>query len=272
VDFPIPPAKLATQHSDPRIAKSAKQIERLDKLAPPMQAIHPIEACYPQECVVITQMDFQSVLFQTFSLASEYIEWYTHSNKHTAYQLHKKLLQIWQSTIPTTRWGLKAPNHMHGIDALMATYPDARMIWSHRDPLVCIPSIASLSATFLRPFTKNLDPHELGRYAKDFWLAGVNNMMAYDMAQADPHWCHHMYYDDLIADPVATLGSAYSHFGDVIDPLHERKINAWVQQRPKNTFGIHKYSLEDFGLNPQEMREQFAAYIERYKVPAEYKG
>ena len=270
-EFPIPPVQLATRYSDERIARSARQIERLDKLAPPMKAIHPIEATYPQECVLITQMDFQSILFTSIASSPGYQAWYSHSDKRSAYALHRQLLQIWQSTVPTVRWGSKAPNHMHGIDALMATYPDARLVWCHRDPLVCIPSIASLSATFLRPFSRHVDPHEVGRLANEHWLAGVQKLMAYDKSRADGGWCRHLYYNDLVADSAAALKAAYRHFGDEVDPLHERKIKAWVKQRPKNTFGIHKYSLEDFGLDARKMREQYAEYIERYRVPLEHK-
>ena len=173
VDYPIPPAMLATQYSDPRIALSQKQLDGFHKLIPPMKVIHPLEACYPQECVVITMLEFHSILFQAISLAPEYMEWYTHSDKHGAYRIHKQLLQIWQSTVPTIHWALKAPNHMHGIDALMDTYPDARMIWSHRDPLVCIPSIASLTLAFTRTNNPKVDPIVAGQYFNAHWLAAI---------------------------------------------------------------------------------------------------
>ena len=81
-----------------------------------------------------------------------------------------------------------------------------------------------------------------------------------------------MYYKDVVRDPVNTLAAAYRHFGDKMEAVHERRINAWVAQRPQHAFGKHKYSLEEFGLDPHEMREQYAEYMERYKVPIEYKG
>ena len=272
VDYPIPPAMLATQHSDPRIAQSQKQLDGFHKLVPPMKVLHPLEACYPQECVVMTMLEFHSILFQSVSLAPEYMEWYTHSDKHAAYHIHKQMLQIWQSTVPTIHWALKAPNHMHGIDAFMATYPDARMIWSHRDPLVCIPSIASLTLAFTRTNNPKVDPIVAGQYFNEHWLAAINKMMAYDKARTDKDWCHHMYYNDLVRDPASALAGAYKHFRTVLDPLHERKIKAWVEQRPKNAFGVHKYTLEEFGLDARKMREQYAEYMERYNVPVEYKG
>ena len=268
-DFPTPPAMLATQHSDERIAKSQHNLDRFHKLVPPMKVLHPLESCYPHECVVLTMLDLQSIMFQSVSLADEYMEWYTHSDKTPAYRIHKQQLQIWQSTIPTNYWTLKAPNHMHGINEFMATYPDARMIWSHRDPLICIASIASLTLSFTRTNNPKVDPIHAGQNFNRHWLAAIRKMMAYDKAQSNRNWCHHMYYNDLVRDSAAAIGAAYRHFGQEIDSLHARKIEAWVEQRPKNTFGTHKYTLEEFGLDAKQMREQYAEYTETYNVPHE---
>jgi len=140
------------------------------------------------------------------------------------------------------------------------------------DPLVCIPSIAGLTLSFTRTNNPKVDPIVAGEYFNNHWLAAIKKMMAYDDSRADKSWCHHLYYNDLLRDPASALGAAYQHFGEPFDPLHARKIKAWVDQRPKNTFGVHKYSLEEFGLDAKKMREQYAEYMERYNVPVEYKS
>ena len=104
----------------------------------------------------------------------------------------------------------------------------------------------------------------------DFWLRGIEKMIAYDKNQLTG-WCHHLHYRDLMTDPVAAMRGAYNHFGENISALHERRMTAWVEQRPMNTYGRHVYSLEDFGLDPGKLREQYAEYIETYKVAEEFK-
>ena len=272
VDFPIPPSTLATRVTDPRIAQSVKQTQFFDRLVPSMKAIHPMEAGYPQECVVITQLDFKSVLFLAPSIAPEYAEWYASADMLPAYRLHKQLLQSWQAAIPTLHWGSKAPNHMQGVAALMEVYPDARMIWSHRDPLVCIPSLVSLFLTFIRTHTRDTDPKLAGEVVNKLYRANVERMMAYDDTRPHRDWCHHLHYSELMRDPVAAFRGAYRHFGDELDTLHERKIRAWIAQRPKDTFGVHRYPLADFGLDAKRLRAQYGDYIERYGVASEYKG
>ena len=270
-EFPIPPAQIASRHSDERIARSAKNLDQFRKLVPPLNAIHPFEANHPQECLMITQMDFQALGFHSIAFAEDYLKWYAVSDKHAAYRTHKQLLQIWQAAIPTLHWGLKTPMHMHGIVDFIDTYPDARMIWSHRDPLVAVPSVISLQLAFLKPFTRHIDVPAAARSINQFWLTGIQRMTAYEKAQPNRDWCCHSYYRDMISDPVESMRSIYRHFGDEIDALHERKIKTWVDQRPKNVFGIHQYSLEDFGLDAKTMREQYAEYTESYNVPHEHK-
>lgn len=269
VDDPIPPPELATRFTDPRIARSIRQAQFFDRLVPSMKAIHPMEAGYPQECEVITQLDFKSVMFMAVSAAPEYADWYGSCDKAPAYQLHKLLLQSWQAVIPTRQWGSKAPNHMQGMSALMRVYPDARVIWSHRDPAACIPSLVSLFMTFIRTHTTNTDPKVVGEIVNRLYLKNIAHMMEYDAASPDRNWCHHLYYRELVRDPVAAFRAAYHHFGDAMDDLQERKIAAWIQQRPQNTFGVHQYPLQDFGFDARRLREQYADYIERYQVPTE---
>jgi Sulfotransferase family len=264
VDYPIPPAQLATRYSDPRIAACAGT---LDLMAPAQKAMHPWDAMYPQECVLMTQMAFQSIMFQSVSLVPEYIEWMLNSDMRPAYRLHKQMLQIWQSAIPTAHWGLKAPAHMGAIDVVMETYPDARIIWNHRDPLVCIASHTSMTIECIK--NPNLDPRKAAEHFKWQWWTALNKMMAYDKAQKDKSWCHHLYYRKLAKSPVDAIGAAYEHFGENLDPVHARSIETFLVQQPKDYHGKHVYDIEEMGLDPQQVRQQFAEYIETYEVPLE---
>ena len=41
-------------------------------------------------------------------------------------------------------WHLKTPVHMFALDALVEAYPDAKFLWSHRDPAKVLGSVCSL--------------------------------------------------------------------------------------------------------------------------------
>lgn len=269
VDYPIPPTQLINRYTDPRIAECAKG---LDQMPSAQKAMHPWGTHYPQECVLMTQMGFQSIMFQNISLVPEYIEWYFNSDMRPSYRLHKQMLQIWQNAIPTTHWSLKAPAHMAAINVVRETYPDARIIWNHRDPLVCIASHTSMTIAFECIKNPNLDPKKAAEHFNWQWWTALQKMMEYDRKQIDKNWCHHVYYKDLVRDPVATIGSAYRHFGESFDPVHALCIKTFLRQQPKDFHGKHVYSIEEMGLDPKQVREQYAEYIETYQVPLEGKA
>ena len=60
-----------------------------------------------------------------------------------AYRHHKRTLQVLQSDAPG-RWVLKMPAHAYFIDGLLAVYPEAKIIWTHRDPYKSVASFLDL--------------------------------------------------------------------------------------------------------------------------------
>lgn len=266
--YPIPPATLANRYSDPRIRKTAKTLAQVEKLAPCLPAIHNMEPMVTQECLLITNLDFRSLFFESLALCPTYGKWYVTESMQSAYELHKRLLKIWQNEIPTRYWALKAPNHMHGIDDLLAVYPDARMIWMHRDPAVCISSITSLMLAMEKPFNKSIDPVVGGAHFNWMYHTGIEMTMDYD-ARQQGNWCCHVHYHDFMADPEGTMERVYTHFNEELMPDHLERLKAWIRQRPKNTFGRHVYPLEDFGLSAEKLHSQYADYISRFNVALE---
>ena len=129
-----PPPQLATREEDPRIAVSAKREEQLGKLVPPLPAMHPLGATLPTECVPLHMMDFRSLGFETQLLVPSYGEWLENCDMHSAYRIHELALQTFQHAIPTGQWALKTPNHLWCLDVVREFYPDARLVWTHRDP------------------------------------------------------------------------------------------------------------------------------------------
>ena len=75
----------------------------------------------------------------------------------------------------TARWalGVKCPDHLFALYAIRAVYPDARLVFVHRDPVKVLLSVAKLTEVVRRPFTRRLDPHEIGRQESRRWLEGT---------------------------------------------------------------------------------------------------
>ena len=131
---PVPPTTLEEAAEDPRIARTAKDLDGLMKLNPPLKAMHPFGATVAEECVAIFMYDVRALALETQAHVPSYARWLEQADMTSAYAQHRLALQTLQSRQPTERWILKTPNHLWHLDAMLAAYPDARVIWTHRDP------------------------------------------------------------------------------------------------------------------------------------------
>jgi hypothetical protein len=261
----IPPPSLEEADEDPRIARTAKELEGLMKLNPPLKAMHPFGATLAQECVSLFMYDVRTLALETQAHVPSYARWLEEADMAPAYAQHRLALQALQSRQPTERWILKTPNHLWHLEALLATYPDARIIWTHRDPGPVVTSLASLANAGQRPLTKRSDPRPTAEEWKRKCAFALNSAVAFD-EKADAGWCQHLHYDGLMADPVGTVGDLYRSFGENVNDLHARRMHAFLEHRPKDAFGRHLYDPADFGWTYDGLAQEFQSYTERYKI------
>ncbi len=192
----IPPPTLEQADEDPRIARTAKELDGLMKLNPPLRAMHPFGATLAQECVSLFMFDVRTLALETQAHVPTYARWLETADMAPAYAQHLLALQSLQSRQPTERWILKTPNHLWQIRTLLATYPDARVIWTHRDPGPVVTSLASLANAGQRPLTWRADPRPTAEEWKQKCSFALGSAMAYDTA-AEEGWCQHIHYDAL---------------------------------------------------------------------------
>jgi hypothetical protein len=265
---PLPPPSLDGDAQDPRIAQTTKELDGLMKLNPPLKAMHPFGATLAQECVSLFMFDVRTLALETQAHVPTYARWLDTADMTPAYAQHRLALQVLQSRQPTERWILKTPNHLWHLTALLAAYPDARIIWTHRDPGPVVTSLASLANAGQRPLTSRRDPHPTATEWKRKCVFALGSALAFD-DKADDGWCQHLHYDALVADPVGTIRQLYEHFGSEVSDLHARRMDAFLQGRPKDAFGHHHYDPTDFGWTYAGLAEEFAEYTERYHVRSE---
>ena len=264
----IPPPTLEGAEEDPRIALTAKELNGLMKLNPPLKAMHPFGATLAQECVSLFMYDVRTLALETQAHVPTYARWLERADMAPAYAQHKLALQALQAAQPTERWILKTPNHLWHLDALLAAYPDARIIWTHRDPGPVVTSLASLANAGQRPLTSRADPRPAAEEWKRKCAFALSSAVAYDERTA-AGWCQHLSYGALIDDPLSAVRRLYATFGDEVSDLHARRMEAFLEQRPQDAFGHHRYDPADFGWTYAGLAEEFAGYTSRYQVATE---
>jgi hypothetical protein len=270
VDAPCPPPETATYATDPRILVSEKRFEQLRRLAPGFMDIHPVGARLPQECIVLTAVEFYSVRFEMCFDVAGYQRWLPDQDMRPAYAFHRRFLQHLQSRCPGERWVLKSPGHLGPVDALLSEYPDAMVVQTHRDPLSVIPSVSSLEYTMRCVASDRVDPKELGR--QQLWL--WSTLLDQGVSARDALGIHSgqfldLHFREIIRDPVGCIHRIYAHFDLELSRVFEGRMQAYLASNPRGGHGTHDYSLQAFGLDVDSVRAAYKGYYERFGVEQE---
>lgn len=186
---------------------------------------------------------------------------------HTAaLGMHHDFLQHAQWGKSGSRWALKGSDHMLWLCELAARYPDAKLIWTHRDLSEQLASLASVQA-ILRGLTGNPVTNELrcaqGKKAMEFQWAITEKAMKARKAIGDDRF-YDSNYHELMGDHVEGVRRIYEWAGLTMSDRHADAIRQWTADHKQTKHGTHKHSPEEFGMSGDQVNERFASYTERF--------
>jgi Sulfotransferase family len=266
---PSPPPSLAAP-GDPRIAEGTRDIERWLADYGGFIAQHPYFDAggqTPMECESLLVYDLRNAYPTMFSKVPFGHPWAEEQSDEEYYASHQDFLQHLQFGGPRRRWVLKGVEHQFRLSALLAAYPDARLVWPHRDPVEVFGSLLAVTSMV---FQHSGAPAPADRRA--FSLAMLDRFQQRgERALADPasgsdSVCH-VSYADLVADPATVVQTVYKHF-DLPPVGVEPAVRAWLDD-PGNRadrFGKWTYDLADHQVSADEVRDRFGSYRERFGV------
>lgn len=265
VDNPFPVPQPETYDTDPRIDQTQAQLEMTEQLMPGFMKFHPMSARGGQECVRMTAGTFCSMIYTVQYRLPNYHRWLMHEADHApAYRYHRKYLQHLQSGV-SGEWLLKSPAHVWTLDALLAEYPDAILVQTHRDPLVVISSISALAAHLQKLASDGASVQRAAGQCADETLLGLDRMLTWSAGQDR---IINVQFADFMRDPFATIAAIYQRIGRELTPEAERRMRAHLAANPGDGGG-GRYTWADTGLDAAEWREKVRPYQERFDVPSE---
>ncbi len=270
VMHPSPPPEQASYATDPRITTTARQLKWLDLLMPDFKKVHLIGARLPQECIAITSHAFRSYSFETMSAVHSYRVWHDSQDKRPEYEFHRHFLQHLQWRCPGQRWVLKAPGHLLALEALSQVYPDAGIVLTHRDPLKVLASCASFTEVLRHGFSDRVDKMSMARQVQQRWAEGAGLAVKYRQTQGNSHQqLFDVHYLELLRDPMSMVRRIYGFFDLELTGEAETAMERFLLANPKDKGGVHRYSLEEFGLNPETERRRFQFYLDFFGIEPE---
>jgi hypothetical protein len=243
---------------DPRRAKMERTMRFRGPLLPGIDAKHYMEADSAEECILPLGLTFKGLIFPTLIPAIGYMEWYLEQEDHgQKYREYRWLLSVFQAEQPALRLTLKAPDHMSGLEALVAAVPEAMIVQTHRDPVPCVSSACSLIYTYHQAMTAELNVSYMAELVLRLYETWYRRSLAF--RDAHPGRLYDVPFDELVADPVGVVRSIYGHFNLPWSAEKEAALQGYITRNPKNKHGRHTYSAADFGLSEAQIRERLPA-------------
>ncbi|OBA85671.1 sulfotransferase [Mycobacteriaceae bacterium 1482268.1] len=260
---PCPPPTTADEANDPR-RKAAAEAQQL--LPPEAKALHLYDLDATMEDTELLGMAFHG---QGYTLpVYSYHAWWRHTDMESTYRYHRRVVKLLQSQRPPNLWLFKAPHHMFHLEAIVGAYPDVRFVMTHRDPARVVPSYVSTVNLFFPPPYGERDMRRLGREVSEHLRDGmVNTIAARDRLGEDRFIDVH--HHDLVADPLGALARVYEFLGLPLTKPFLRSAQQWHERNRPGAHGVHSYTAQQFGLDPDRIREDFRFYIDRFDVTVE---
>jgi len=257
---------------DPRKVNSQKLIHKTNLanrihryLAPGFNAAHTMPAEEPEECLHLFENAAMGTTAFFITEAKSFAWWLLDQDVRPGYHFYKNQLKLLNWLRPGRRWVLKWPFHLWHLDSLIEAFPDATVIHLHRDPREAIPSVCSLAALARASFCENIDNAALGQFWLDYNRVGLERGLT-SRDKARPGRIVDIRYRDLKANALTVINQ-------VLDAVDLVPHNAWInslqaaqKRKPEIKRRRHQYTLSQFGLDADDIRERFAAYIKTYDL------
>jgi hypothetical protein len=264
---PTPPPELATYASDPRIAEADARNAPF-RNDPDFLRMYDGTATSPTENIDLLGQHFATEHFEGMAHVPSYIRWWLGCDMVPAYRHHERVLKLLQWRCARARWFLKSPPDLNFLDAFVTVYPDARIVWTHRDPAKVLASVCKLIFIVRRMQTDRIDVHELGREQLALWSGAVERALAFRKRTGEERFAD-VFMHDLVARPIESVASLYDRIGLPFGAAAESAMRAWSAEHPQHKYGAVPYTLEEFGLGREQVNEAFRAYTQHFDVRLE---
>ncbi len=185
------------------------------------------------------------------------------------YRIHRMMLQAIQHGRPKKYWVLKG-FHATRFPAFFDCYPDARVIYIHRDPVQSIASRIQMMADLTEGLTGSVDIRQQSKIHTALGRAGFHAILDNPM-MSDPR-IHHVRYQDFVKDQIGTIRSFYEFSGYPWTAEAEKAMRDYLAGNKGDRHGKFHYATDLIDGDVGALHAEFAPYRERYGIDIEKRG
>jgi hypothetical protein len=258
------PLPIPGEAHDRRAAFSECEQELWADVQPEFAAIHELRSDLPVECVTLTEPCFCG---PHWPMVAQMPGWTP--DVEEMYRFHRRILQVLQHGCEPRTWLLKTPGHLMTLPLVFATYPDAWVVQTHRDPAKTMPSTVSTTAMVQWLRTEAVDVAAMAAGIEAVFGAALNGVAAARAARALPDRFVDVHFQSLMRDPVGTLRAAYARMGRPFGAEQAERVRGYLAEKPKGKFGTHRYTADEWGFDAAALRAHLAPYVDHFGVELE---
>ena len=260
--YPAPPPQ--SLEDDPRITEVEEWAAGFEKVAPRLAAAHKLAPRGPEECLWLIEHTFNDLIFELRAHVPTYSRWLAeHEADVDIHHYYRRQLQLLGAHCQGNHWVFKAPRHLPGLAGLLAVFPEARIVQTHRDPVAVLPSLCSLCEILRGAASDAVDKPAIGAH----WhvrLKAIFEQATAVRATAAEGQILDIQYADLVTNPIATVQHIYTHHGYEFTEPFEAAMRQWLVVNRQHKHGAHRYTLEEYGLNEAQVHEDFSEYTKEF--------
>lgn len=257
-EFPQPRPPRDTWSDNPVYQQIQAGFEQHHVENPEFMGLHYMDAGEVEECWQLLRQSVMSISYESLAHIPTYSRWLAQQDWTPAYLRHRKNLQLIGLNDPGKRWVLKNPSHLFALDALMAAYPDALVIQTHRPPSTLIASMCSLAEHATPGWSTTFTGEQVGQDQLELWSRGLREFST-ARKRYDPAQFLDIDFTDLRNDPMGTVERVYAALDT---PMSEDARAAVTALDEESRSGArkpqHRYQLADYGLDEATVEAAFA--------------
>jgi hypothetical protein len=251
---------------DPRYVRCQRAYEQASARLPLLRAMHDMPPEHIHEEVELLDLDVASYQLEWLCMAPRWRDYYLGLDMRTHYAYLKKVLQALQWLRGPDRWVLKSPQHLEQLVPLHATFPDATIVVTHRDPVSVVRSAITMMAYGERMRRTRIDLDALAAY----WIDRVERLLRACVRDRDRVPAEDVLFHELVVDEIGVVERIYGRAGLSMTAETRATMEAFLADNRRGRHGRVVYDLaRDFGLEPAAVRRRFDFYFERFAVQAE---
>jgi hypothetical protein len=274
MESPVPPLACGTEPlHDPRIAASGAAHGVVSRLAPGLVEkfgeSHRWDPTEFEESFIYMLAHNGLSMMSAVAAGTEFIRDFTAlEGKRPVLRYERIFFTMLDAYRPaSSHWTLKAPNYAIVFPLVFDEYPDARVIVTHRNPLITYPSICRLLESWNIAFDQDgvFDKHRFARFVGHLVCPCME--VPFQYRKANPEKERQIFdclYDELFADPIAMVKRIYAYFDLEMTPVFERRMKTYLQNNRQGKYGRHKYSLAEYGVDVEAFGEEHRDYMATY--------